>query len=195
MVFEFMPMGALQHYTTKQKNIPWKDRQQILLDICAGVAYLHSPTEQNGDTKIRMVHQELTSGNIFVSKEDGVVRAKISDFGLSTMKSYAIEIGAASAAKGYRDTTCYHAPERLAKGGAKYTVKCDIFSIGVILLELVSMRVPNNLRKILPKLLALELPEGLRKCLEVTLVRSTLYLISRRTIQLKELVYRSSSIS
>jgi serine/threonine protein kinase len=170
MIFEYMPLGAVQNYVQGQKYIPWKDRHQIFLDMCAGVAYLHSATDQDGNTKIRMVHQELTSGNVFVCKEAGVVRAKVSDFGLSSMKSYALEIGAASAARGYRDTTCYDAPERKAKGGSKYTAKCDVFSMGIILLELVSLRIPTNLSKIRSKILALKMPIALRKCIECTSV-------------------------
>jgi serine/threonine protein kinase len=170
MVFEFMPLGALQNYIPKQRYMGWKDRYQIFHDICIGVAYLHSPTDQDGNTKIRMVHGEITSGNVFISKEGGVIRAKIADFGLDPMKSYAVQIGAASVAKGYRDTACYVAPERLAKGGGKYTVKCDIFSLGVIMLELVSLRAPDNLRKILPKIRELKLPTGLQKIIDSCLV-------------------------
>jgi serine/threonine protein kinase len=169
MVFEYMPLGALQNYIANQRYIPWTIRYQLFLDICIGVAYLHSATDQDENTKIRMVHQELTSGNVFICKEGKELRAKISDFGLSSMKNYALEIGAASAAKSYRDTSCYIAPERNVKG-CKYTVKCDIFSMGVILLELVSLRPPTNLRKILPKILELNLPSFLRQCIESTLV-------------------------
>jgi serine/threonine protein kinase len=173
MVFEYMPHGALQSYIANQKQIDWTERYQIFLDICVGVTYLHSATDQDGNTKIRMVHQELTSGNVFVSKEGGTMRAKISDFGLSSMKNYSVEIGAASAAKEYRDTSCYIAPERLVKG-CKYTVKCDVFSMGILLLELVSLRPPTNIRKILPKILELNLPAALRQCIDVTMVYSLL---------------------
>jgi serine/threonine protein kinase len=171
MVFEYMPLGALQNYIPKQRFMGWRDRYQLFLDICIGIAYLHSPTDQDGNPKTRMVHSELTSGNVFVSKEGGVMRAKIADFGLAPMKSYAVEIGAASVAKGYRDTTCYVAPERLLTGaGSKYTVKCDIFSMGVILLELVSLRAPEHLRKVLPKIREMKMPPGLRKCIDMCLV-------------------------
>jgi serine/threonine protein kinase len=179
MILEYMPLGALQYYISKQQSCPWNDRYQLFLDICVGVAYLHSATDQEGNKKTRMVHHELNSGNVFVSKEGGIIRAKISDFGLTSMKSYSLEVGAASAAKNYRDTKCYVAPERNTEGGQKYTVLCDVFSIGVIFLELISLRPPSNLRKILPKILELNLPAALRQCIDVTLVYTLL--ISVRT--------------
>jgi hypothetical protein len=85
---------------------------------------LHSATDQEGNTKIRMVHSELTSGNVFISKEGGIMRANISDFELSSMKTYAVGIGAASEAKAYRDTTCYNAPERNIAG---YIIKFNYY--------------------------------------------------------------------
>jgi serine/threonine protein kinase len=54
-----------------------------MMDICDGMSYLHSPKHPNGKIKPVVYHQDLKSANILLKTEDGVLRGKISDFGLS----------------------------------------------------------------------------------------------------------------
>jgi serine/threonine protein kinase len=80
-----MPGGSLiTHIKKKKRDFLWCDRQQIMLDICEGMAYLHSSVNADGTPKPRVFHQDLKSANVLLStSKDGKLRGKISDFGFS----------------------------------------------------------------------------------------------------------------
>ena len=98
----------------------------ILLDVASGLNYLHQPPRF-------IVHRDLASKNILLTF-DG--RAKIADFGFA--KSFPEGEMVASANPG---TIAYRAPEtygpRAWSRKAKYSEKSDVFSFGVVLLELI----------------------------------------------------------
>ena len=79
MVMELMEGGSLQGYIS-DKPCPedWYTRYNIALDICNGVGYLH---------KLNVIHRDLKPGNVCL---DRYGRGKITDFGLSVVKSTAI---------------------------------------------------------------------------------------------------------
>ncbi len=54
-----------------------------MIDICEGMAYLHSPVNPDGTEKARLFHQDLKSGNVLLEMVDGRRRGKIADFGVS----------------------------------------------------------------------------------------------------------------
>jgi serine/threonine protein kinase len=88
MILEFMPGGSLlAHIKTQKSKFMWADRLQMMLDICEGMAYLHSPVSADGQTiKPRIFHQDLKSGNVLLTNgKDGKLRGKIGDFGLAGM--------------------------------------------------------------------------------------------------------------
>jgi hypothetical protein len=85
LIIELMPLGSLQSYIKKNKTdeIEWVDRHQLMLDICEGMAYLHSSIHPDGSQKAELFHQDLKSGNVLLEKVKGELRGKIGDFGLS----------------------------------------------------------------------------------------------------------------
>ena len=83
---EFMPSGSLLSFIAKNRNMKWKDRYQMMIDICEGMAYLHSPETADGSPKVEVFHQDLKSGNILLTMQHGSLRGKISDFGLSNLR-------------------------------------------------------------------------------------------------------------
>jgi serine/threonine protein kinase len=89
MILEFMPGGSLQSHIekTKKERFKWSHRFQLMLDICEGMAYLHSPIDEaDGSEKPRVYHQDLKSANVLLmTSQDGELRGKISDFGLAGM--------------------------------------------------------------------------------------------------------------
>jgi hypothetical protein len=57
---ELMPLGSLFLYTRKnQEAIPWKNRHQLMIDLCAGMEFLHSVTFADGSAKQVLFHQEI----------------------------------------------------------------------------------------------------------------------------------------
>jgi hypothetical protein len=86
IIMELMPQGALSSLIKNCRNtMNWSTRYQMMLDICEGMAYLHSPTNDDGTEKKELFHQNLKSANVLLIEVDGILRAKIGDFGLSRM--------------------------------------------------------------------------------------------------------------
>jgi hypothetical protein len=84
IIMELMPHGALSTFIAKSKyTMEWSTRYQMMLDICEGMAYLHSATYADGSEKKELFHQDLKSANVLLIEVDGIIRAKIGDFGLS----------------------------------------------------------------------------------------------------------------
>jgi serine/threonine protein kinase len=178
LILEFMPEGSLiSHIIREQGKFKWADRLQMMLDICEGMAYLHSTENADGTVKPRVYHQDLKSGNVLLTRNNnGKLRGKIGDFGLAGMiKSLTIlalkyeETGVSSCVSVNGGTKCYQAPE-LWTPHAKFHSKADVFAAGVVFLELISLQPPNTLyRDLWPKILTLEMNQTLLLSLMGTL--------------------------
>lgn len=83
LIMELMPLGSLQGYMQKNRNMKWTDRYQMMLDITEGMAFLHAKTHPDGRPKRDVFHQDLKSGNVLLYMSHGKVRGKIGDFGLA----------------------------------------------------------------------------------------------------------------
>ncbi|XP_027337560.1 probably inactive leucine-rich repeat receptor-like protein kinase IMK2 [Abrus precatorius] len=129
LVFDYMPKGSLAsflHARGTETTIDWTTRMKIAQDMARGLFYLHS--QEN------IIHGNLTSSNVLLDEN---TNAKIGDFGLSRLMTPAVNsnVIATAGALGYR------APE-LSKL-KKANTKTDIYSFGVILLELLTRKSPG----------------------------------------------------
>ncbi|KAF7052367.1 hypothetical protein CFC21_060478 [Triticum aestivum] len=132
LVYEYMPQGPVsQHlFEWKEHNLQpleWKRRLSIALDVARGVEYLHSLAQQT------FIHRDLKPSNILLGDD---MKAKVADFGLVRLapadgKCVSVETRLAG-------TFGYLAPEYAVTG--RVTTKADVFSFGVILMELVTGR-------------------------------------------------------
>eukprot|EP01018_Ginkgo_biloba_P031979 Gb_09697 [translate_table: standard] len=107
--------------------LSWRQRVQICLDIANGLYYLHNYTNP------AYVHKDIKSSNILL---DGDYRAKIANFGLAKSADNRGEGFALT--RHVVGTKGYMAPEYLSHG--LVTPKLDIFSFGVVMLEILSAR-------------------------------------------------------
>ncbi|GKV48263.1 hypothetical protein SLEP1_g55087 [Rubroshorea leprosula] len=109
---------------TKRAELSWAERFNIIQGIAHGLLYLHR------DSCLRVIHRDLKVGNILL---DDKMNPKISDFG-----SARIFEGTQNLAKTHKvvGTFGYMSPE-YALGGI-FSEKSDVFSFGVLLLEIVS---------------------------------------------------------
>ncbi|CAM8962683.1 unnamed protein product [Rhodiola kirilowii] len=128
LVYEYMPQGALSRYlfhwkSMKLEPLSWKRRLNIALDVARGLEYLHTLAHQS------FIHRDLKSSNILLGDD---FRAKISDFGLVKL-SPGEEKSVVTRLAG---TFGYLAPEYAVTG--KITTKVDVFSFGVVLMELLT---------------------------------------------------------
>ncbi|KAI4369122.1 hypothetical protein MLD38_017607 [Melastoma candidum] len=128
LVYEYMPKGALSKHLFHWKSLnleplTWKRRLNIALDVARGMEYLHSLAHQS------FIHRDLKSSNILLADD---YRAKVSDFGLVKLAPD----GEKSVVTRLAGTFGYLAPEYAVTG--KITTKADVFSYGVVLMELLT---------------------------------------------------------
>ncbi|KAJ9179273.1 hypothetical protein P3X46_011082 [Hevea brasiliensis] len=126
LVYEYMVKGNLQEHLSEKSGsiLTWKERFQIAVDAAYGLEYLH-----NG-CKPPIIHRDLKTSNILLNEK---LQAKIADFGLSrafTNESGSHIITCPAGTFGYLD------PEAQASGN--FSKKSDIYSFGIILLELIT---------------------------------------------------------
>ncbi|KAL3499258.1 hypothetical protein ACH5RR_038351 [Cinchona calisaya] len=124
----------------QRKRIPFSVpvAVDIMLQIARGLEYLHSR---------KVYHGELNPSNILLrarhSSTDGYFQAKLTGFGLNSIKSYA------RSSHSSVDPVIWYAPEVLAeqeqpgkKGNAKYSEKADVYSFGMLCFEILTGKVP-----------------------------------------------------
>ncbi|KAJ1407486.1 Serine-threonine/tyrosine-protein kinase, catalytic domain [Sesbania bispinosa] len=128
LVYEYMPLGALSQHLFHWKSLDlkplsWSQRLAIALDVARGIEYLHGLARQT------FIHRDLKSSNILLGDD---FRAKVSDFGLVKLAPD----GEKSVVTKLAGTFGYLAPEYAVMG--KITTKADVFSYGVVLMELLT---------------------------------------------------------
>ncbi|XP_051211700.2 uncharacterized protein [Lolium perenne] len=124
LCFEYVSKGSLHnHLTDELRGLEWHIRYQIIKGICEGLQYLHKEKD--------IVHMDLKPDNILM---DDLMIPKITDFGISKH----LDGISQAVTKGHHMSLGYCAPEYLHRGQVSF--KSDIFSLGVIIIDLVTGR-------------------------------------------------------
>ncbi|CAI0422916.1 unnamed protein product, partial [Linum tenue] len=133
LVYEYLPNKSLDFslFAPRDQNaLDWKKRLDIIQGIAQGLLYLHKYS------RLKIVHRDLKASNILLDSE---MNPKISDFGLAKIfhpnESRAITARVAG-------TFGYMSPEYAMEG--VFSTKSDVFSFGVLLLEIVSGKRNNH---------------------------------------------------
>ncbi|KAF2576670.1 hypothetical protein F2Q70_00004874, partial [Brassica cretica] len=129
LVCEYMANKSLDAYLfdpLKQKILDWKTRFNIMEGICRGLLYLHR------DSRLKIIHRDLKVSNILL---DDNLNPKISDFGLARVFRANEDEANTRRVVG---TYGYMSPEYAMEG--LISEKSDVFSLGVIFLEILSGR-------------------------------------------------------
>ncbi|RID69702.1 hypothetical protein BRARA_C01782 [Brassica rapa] len=130
LLYDYLPGGSLdQALHERGDQLDWDSRVNIIVGAAKGLAYLHH------DCSPRIIHRDIKSSNILL---DGNLEARVSDFGLAKLledeESHITTIVAG--------TFGYLAPEYMQSGRA--TEKTDVYSFGVLVLEVLSGKIPTD---------------------------------------------------
>ncbi|KAH7300945.1 hypothetical protein KP509_23G005000 [Ceratopteris richardii] len=127
LVYEYMIRGSLENHLFQNGRqgpaMPWETRMKIALDAAEGLAFLHGAQKP-------VIYRDLKASNILL---DSQYNAKLSDFGLAKYGPLGDDTHVSTRIMG---TYGYAAPEYLATG--HLSLKSDIYSFGVVLLELIT---------------------------------------------------------
>ncbi|XP_020213734.1 probable LRR receptor-like serine/threonine-protein kinase RKF3 [Cajanus cajan] len=125
IVTDLMENGSLYDHLfgSAKKNLSWPIRQKIALGTARGLAYLHYGAQPS------IIHRDIKASNILL---DHKFEAKVADFGLAKFNPE----GMTHMSTRVAGTMGYVAPEYALYG--QLTERSDVFSFGVVLLELLS---------------------------------------------------------
>ncbi|XP_042456909.1 LEAF RUST 10 DISEASE-RESISTANCE LOCUS RECEPTOR-LIKE PROTEIN KINASE-like 2.1 isoform X1 [Zingiber officinale] len=131
LVYEFLPNGSLEKYIYSEKpklTLGWDKLYHIAIGIARGLEYLHR------GCSMRIVHFDIKPHNILLDEE---FCPKISDFGLAKLCPQKESILSMADARG---TIGFIAPEVISRNFGSVSTKSDVYSYGMMILEMVGGR-------------------------------------------------------
>ncbi|KAK6152602.1 hypothetical protein DH2020_012241 [Rehmannia glutinosa] len=134
LVYELMKKGSLENHLFQRGNIslPWATRIKVVKGAARGLSFLH-------DLETPVIHRDFKAAKILLDEE---FNAKLCGLGLARDGPTGDMTHVSTRVLG---THGYMAPEYATTG--HLTVKCDVFSFGIVLLELLSGRRAIDIRK------------------------------------------------
>ncbi|XP_073144991.1 cysteine-rich receptor-like protein kinase 10 [Henckelia pumila] len=135
LVYEFVQNASLDKFLfnpIKCKDLDWERRSKIIGGISRGLLYLHE------ESRLKIIHRDLKASNILL---DGEMNSKIADFGMARLCPTDETQGSTNRIVG---TYGYMSPEYAMHG--QFSVKSDVFSFGVLILEIVTGQKNNSFR-------------------------------------------------
>ncbi|KAJ3679135.1 hypothetical protein LUZ60_017146 [Juncus effusus] len=131
IVYDFMPNHSISSHLHRnisaECQLDWAKRIDIATGAAEGIAYLHHNATPH------VIHRDIKGSNVLLDSE---FNARVADFGFAKL----IPDGATHVTTKVKGTLGYLAPEYAMLGKANES--CDVFSFGILLLELASGKKP-----------------------------------------------------
>ncbi|KAA8540024.1 hypothetical protein F0562_026716 [Nyssa sinensis] len=131
LVYDFMPNGSLDKFIFsggENLRLSWERMYEIALGAARGIEYLHRGCD------MQILHFDIKPHNVLLDEN---FIPKISDFGLAKLYPTDDSIVSLTAARG---TLGYIAPELIYKNIGGISYKADVYSFGMLLMEMVGKR-------------------------------------------------------
>ncbi|CAN1831636.1 Rust resistance kinase Lr10 [Linum perenne] len=138
LVYEFMPNGSLDKYIFRkqqgggQKTLSLEQLYRISIGVARGIEYLHS------GCAMQILHFDIKPHNVLL---DDNFNPKLSDFGLAKLYNAGDRVATLTAVRG---TIGYMAPELFYKNIGIVSHKADVYSFGMLLLDMAEKRNNSN---------------------------------------------------
>ncbi|XP_057538612.1 U-box domain-containing protein 34 isoform X2 [Amaranthus tricolor] len=147
LVYEYMENGSLEEHIFCNKGkapLPWFARFRIAFEIACGLAFLHRRKPEP------IVHRDLKPGNILLGRN---YVTKISDVGLAKLVSNNIPDSVTMFGNSLLAGTLYYIDPEYQRTGT-VRPKSDLYSFGIILLQLLTAQIPNGLLLVMENAIA-----------------------------------------
>ncbi|XP_058206132.1 rust resistance kinase Lr10-like isoform X2 [Rhododendron vialii] len=155
LIYEFLPNDSLETFASsdhRKRSLGWKKLLEIAMGIAKGIEYLHQGCDQ------QILHFDIKPHNILLDEN---LNPKITDFGLAKLCSKEQSVVSMTTARG---TIGYIAPEVFSRNFGNVSYKSDIYSFGMLLLEVVGGK--KNFDVMVSSTNQVYFPEWIYNCLE-----------------------------
>ncbi|KAL4188730.1 hypothetical protein AMTRI_Chr08g203580 [Amborella trichopoda] len=135
IVYEYMPYGSLDKHLLDEGTpiLSWEQRHNIVKGVASALLYLHEQSEQV------VVHRDVKASNILLDRD---MNGRLGDFGLARLCDHGTDMHTSHVV----GTLGYLAPEVSHTG--TYTSYSDVFSYGIVLLEVACGCIPVDLQRL-----------------------------------------------
>jgi serine/threonine protein kinase len=138
-VMEYVAGLPITTYADKHK-LTTRQRLELFMLVCDGVQHAHQKA---------IIHRDLKPSNVLVNEIDGNPKPRIIDFGVAKAASQQLNAGTAYTKLGSMiGTMDYMSPEQADSGGEGIDTRTDVYSLGVVLYELLVGALPLDFNKV-----------------------------------------------